>query len=147
MRSYAKRLAPGENIIGNVPNFSNWQSRFAGLKWWHLDLPRHVVHFTPQTLAATLERAGLKLVDLGFASPEHDPYGRMESTINRLTRRANPLTRFFMGLDPFGPAVLLSFFLAAVLFLPALLLAAASWLAGSGALRQATAVVLTLNGS
>jgi hypothetical protein len=52
-----------------------------------------------------------------------------------------------MALDPFGPAVLLSFFLAAVLFLPALLLAAASWLAGSGSLMQATALVSTPNGS
>jgi len=69
----------------------------------------------PQTVAATLERAGFKLVDLSFASPAHDPFGRMESAINRLSRRANTLTRSLRGLDPFGPAVL-SFFLAAVLF-------------------------------
>lgn len=135
----AKRLAPGGRLIINVPNFSSWQSRFAGPKWLHLDVPRHVVHFTPQTLATTLERAGLRLVELRFTSMEHDPYGWVESTVNLLTGRCNTLTRFLMGLDPFGPAVLLSFVLGVVLVPPAFLLATASWLAGSGALMEAVA--------
>jgi SAM-dependent methyltransferase len=140
LKECAKRLAPGGRIIMNVPNFSSWQSRFAGSKWLHLDVPRHLVHFTPQTLAATLERAGLRTADMRFASLEHDPYGWVESTINRLTGRANTLTRFLMGLDAFGPAVLFSFVLGVVLVPPALLLSAVSWVARRGALMEATAI-------
>jgi SAM-dependent methyltransferase len=139
LRECARRLAPGGHLVANVPNFSSWQSRFAGTGWLHLDVPRHLVHFTPQTLRATLERAGLQLVDLSFVSPEHDPYGWVESTINRLTGRTNTLTRYLMGLDSFGPAVLLSFVLGTLLAFPAILLAAASWLARRGALMEAMA--------
>jgi len=141
LRECAKRLAPAGRLIVNVPNFSSWQSRFAGSKWLHLDVPRHLMHFTPQTLAATLKRAGLEPAEMRFASLEHDPYGWVESTINRVTGRPNTLTRFLMGLEPFGPAVLLSIVLGVMLVPPALLLSMASWLAGYGALMEATATL------
>jgi SAM-dependent methyltransferase len=136
----AKRLKRGGNVIVNVPNFASWQSRFAGPKWLHLDVPRHLNHFTPESLAETLERAGLKLDQLRFASLEHDPYGWVESAISRISGRTNRLTRFLMGLDPFGPAVFFSFVLGAVLMAPALLLAGGSWLVRKGALMEAMAV-------
>jgi SAM-dependent methyltransferase len=141
LRECARRLAPGGRLITNVPNFSSWQSRFAGSKWLHLDVPRHLVHYTPQTLSATLEQAGLKLSGISFASLEHDPYGWVESTINILTGRTNTLTRFLMGLDPFGSSVLLAFVLGALLAPPALVLSVASWTARRGALMEATAVI------
>lgn len=136
----AKRLAPGGRVVVNVPNFGSWQARFAGTNWLHLDIPRHLVHYTPKTLAATFERAGLKVSRIGFVSIEHDPYGWVESASNRITGRSNTLTRFLMGIDRFGPGVALSGLLGAVLALPALLLACASWLCGCGALMEATAV-------
>lgn len=140
LRECAKRLSPGGRLIINVPNFSSWQSRFAAAKWLHLDVPRHLVHFTPETLAATLERASLRLVDISFSSPEHDPYGWVESAISRLTGRANSLTRFLMGLDRFSLTVLFSFVLGVILAPPALILALASWLAQNGALMEAISV-------
>jgi SAM-dependent methyltransferase len=140
LRECARRLSPNGHVIVNVPNFASWQSRFAGPQWLHLDPPRHQSHFTPQTLSSTLEGAGLRVKELRFASPEHDPYGWVQSAISRFTGRMNILTRFLMRLDPFGPAVLLSFLLGAVLILPALLLAAASWLAKKGALMEAISI-------
>jgi 2-polyprenyl-3-methyl-5-hydroxy-6-metoxy-1,4-benzoquinol methylase len=141
LRECAKRLLPGGRLIMNVPNFSSWQSRFAGSKWLHLDVPRHLVHFTPQTLGTTLEKAGLKPAEISFSSLEHDPYGWVESTINRLTGRPNTLTRFLMGLEPFGPAVLLSVSLGIMLVPLALPLSIATWLASSGALMEVTATL------
>jgi SAM-dependent methyltransferase len=140
LRKCARRLAPGGLLIANVPNFSSWQSRFAGSKWMHLDVPRHLVHYTPETMTQTLKCAGLTLSALSFTSLEHDPYGWVESMISRLTGRTNTLTRFLMGLDEFSPRVLFSCVLGAALFPPALLLAAMSWVAGSGALMEAIAV-------
>ena len=136
-----KRLAPGGRLIINVPNFSSWQSKWAGSRWLHLDVPRHLVHFTPETLGATLERAGLTLLQVSFASLEHDPYGWIESAVSRATGHANTLTRFLMGLDPAGPRVVFSFVFGALVLPAALLVSGISWLARSGALMEATAVI------
>src|SRR5258706_1308642 len=140
LREYANLLAPGALLIADVPNFSSWQSRFAGSKWMHLDVPRHLVHYTPDSMRHTLKCAGLTLSALSFTSFEHDPYGWVESTISRVTERTNTLTRFLMGLDKFSPQVLFSCILGIALLPPALLLAALSWVAGSGALMEAIAV-------
>lgn len=135
----AKRLVPQGLLIASVPNFLSWQSRFAGSKWMHLDVPRHLVHYTPQSMTKTLERAGLTLSSMSFTSLEHDPYGWVESTISRLTGRTNTLTRFLMKLDGIGFQVFFSWLLGVVLLLPALLVAVVSWMAGSGALMEAIA--------
>jgi SAM-dependent methyltransferase len=140
LRECATRLSPGGILIANVPNFASWQSRFSGSKWLHLDVPRHQVHYTPETIAETLKRAGLTLSALSFASWEHDPYGWIESTISRLTGRTNTLTRFLMGLDRFSVRVVFSMVLGAILLPPALVLSAVSWAAGRGALMEAIAV-------
>lgn len=51
-------LRPGGTIAISVPHFGGWQARrFAG-RWYHLDLPRHRVHFTAPALARTLGEAG-----------------------------------------------------------------------------------------
>jgi SAM-dependent methyltransferase len=140
LRKCERRLAPGGFLIVNVPNFSSWQSRFAGSQWMHLDVPRHLVHYTPKTMTRTLKCAGLTLSALSFTSLEHDPYGWVESTISCLTGRTNTLTRSLMGLDEFSPQVLFSWVLGATLLPLASLLAAVSWAAGSGALMEAIAV-------
>src|ERR1700722_9107680 len=140
LRECASRLAPGGLLIANVPNFASWQSRFSGSKWLHLDVPRHLVHYTPESIAETFERAGLTLSALSFKSWEHDPYGWIESTISRLTGHTNTLTRFLMGIDRLSGQVLFSMLLGAVLLPPALLLSVVSWAAGRGALMEAIAI-------
>jgi hypothetical protein len=58
-------------LIVNVPNFASWQSRFAGRVWFHLDPPRHLVHFMPETLAAILGGAGVAILG-GHPKPAID---------------------------------------------------------------------------
>ena len=56
-RALAALAEDGIAII-SVPNFGTWQRRrFAGA-WYHLDLPRHRLHFDRHSLRATLARAG-----------------------------------------------------------------------------------------
>jgi SAM-dependent methyltransferase len=140
LQECSQRLAREGRLIINVPNFSSWQSRWAGAKWMHLDVPRHLVHFTPESMAATLQRSGLKVRSIGFASPEHDPYGWIESSVSRTSGRLHTITRFLMGLDPLGPRVFLASLAGGVLLAPALFLSAASWLTGNGALMEIVAV-------
>jgi SAM-dependent methyltransferase len=51
-------LAPGGAAIVEVPNVGGVGGRLFGRYWSGLDMPRHLVHFTPATMAALIERAG-----------------------------------------------------------------------------------------
>jgi SAM-dependent methyltransferase len=53
-------LAPGGLVLISLPNFGSWHARRFGADWFHLDLPRHRSHFTPDGLSALLQRAGLE---------------------------------------------------------------------------------------
>jgi SAM-dependent methyltransferase len=55
-------LAPNGLVIVEVPNAGGVGSRLFGRYWSGLDFPRHLVHFTPATMAAMVERAGGRLV-------------------------------------------------------------------------------------
>jgi SAM-dependent methyltransferase len=58
LRATHAALRPGGVLAVSVPNAGSWQARrFAG-RWYHLDLPRHRVHFTPPALARALTEAG-----------------------------------------------------------------------------------------
>jgi SAM-dependent methyltransferase len=51
-------LAPGGLLIVEVPNAGGAGGRLFGRYWSGLDFPRHLVHFTPATMTAMVERAG-----------------------------------------------------------------------------------------
>jgi SAM-dependent methyltransferase len=56
----AAALEPGGVVSITVPNFGSWQARRFRSRWFHLDLPRHRVHFTASGLRRALERAGFE---------------------------------------------------------------------------------------
>jgi SAM-dependent methyltransferase len=51
-------LARDGLLIVEVPNAAGAGGRLFGRYWSGLDFPRHLVHFTPATMAAMVERAG-----------------------------------------------------------------------------------------
>jgi SAM-dependent methyltransferase len=53
-------LAPGGKLIVAVPNLASLAFRWFGRFWYGLDLPRHLSHFTPQTLTWMLEGTGFR---------------------------------------------------------------------------------------
>lgn len=138
LRECAARLSPKGVLIISVPNFSSWQSHFAGAKWFHLDVPRHLTHFTAETLSLTLGRAGLQPNSISFASLEHDPFGWIESVVSHATQRMNTLSRFLMDVDKFDLKIAVAFLLGSALIVPALLLAGISWFAKRGAVIEIT---------
>jgi 2-polyprenyl-3-methyl-5-hydroxy-6-metoxy-1,4-benzoquinol methylase len=58
LRNVLRWLAPGGVIVVEVPNAAGVGARIFGRYWCGYDLPRHLVHFTPQTMTAMVERAG-----------------------------------------------------------------------------------------
>jgi SAM-dependent methyltransferase len=64
LRRARAALRPGGLVLISVPNFGSWQRRRFASRWYHLDLPRHRVHFTPAALRSALDRAGFEAPEL-----------------------------------------------------------------------------------
>lgn len=87
----ARILKPGGYLLVAVPNFGSWEARWAGKSWFHLDVPRHLTHFTPRTLRPALKRAGLSPVSTNFFSIEYDFFSFVQTVQNKLGFRHNLL--------------------------------------------------------
>ena len=84
----AAHLKPEGKLIVQVPNLHSLQARLFGARWYGLDVPRHIVNFSP---------AGLRrlLANGGFAG----------ETVARFSLRDNPAalaSSLVPGLDPIG---------------------------------------------
>jgi SAM-dependent methyltransferase len=84
-------LRPGGVILIGVPNLASWQARIGGPRWYHLDVPRHRTHFTPDGLGLLIARAGLEPLRTTHILAEHNPFGMWQSILNRLTTRPSYL--------------------------------------------------------
>lgn len=63
LRNMLAWLAPGGLMIVEVPNVGGWGGALFGRFWSGLDFPRHLIHFTPATMRALVERCGGRVVD------------------------------------------------------------------------------------
>jgi SAM-dependent methyltransferase len=68
LRLVRAALVPDGVVLVTVPNFGSWQRRWFGDVWYHLDLPRHRVHFAGPTLERALTEAGFTDVQLRHSS-------------------------------------------------------------------------------
>jgi SAM-dependent methyltransferase len=84
-------LAPGGTFVAAVPDSRGWQARLFGPDWLHLDVPRHLYHFSEPSLRAALEGAGLDVVRVWHHEVEYDWFGWIQSALNRIMPRPNIL--------------------------------------------------------
>ncbi len=133
-------LRPGGRLIVAVPNFASLQAAWAKEAWFHLDPPRHLFHFSASALRALVVRAGFVLQSEHHFSLRQNPFGWIQSALNR--RPGLPRNGMYALLHqrapgqttPFDPATRLRLTLAALLWAPlALLLTAAETAARCGA--------------
>ena len=57
-------LVAGGYVIILVPNFASWESKLSGEKWPHLDIPRHLYHFEPESLSKMAKKAGFETLEI-----------------------------------------------------------------------------------
>ncbi len=79
-------LRPDSTLLVGVPNLASLQARLGGERWFHLDVPRHRVHFTPAGIEALLRGTGFEPIGVHHVLAEHNPFGMWQSLVNRVTR-------------------------------------------------------------
>lgn len=139
-------LRPGGTLVVAVPNFSSFQSRWAGPAWFHLDLPRHLYHFSLDALRRLLSREGFQSDAEYHFSLRQNPFGWVQSFQNRqpgLPRNGLYTLLYERGPDqprPFDAPTRRRLLAGAVLAAgPALVLSVAAAILRSGATVHVTA--------
>ena len=108
-----RALRPGGRLVVSVPVLDSLQARIGGTRWFHLDVPRHAVHFTRAGLTRLLDRCGLRVERKGNAVIDQNLLGMTQTLLNRLTRERNVAFRALKG-DRSGAAGMLVSGLAAL---------------------------------
>ena len=82
-------LRPGGVFLVAVPNFGSLEARAARDKWFHLDVPRHLTHFTSDVLIRSLKHAGFQIESTSDHSLEYDFFSAVQSFLNYAGLRMN----------------------------------------------------------
>lgn len=88
-RSY-EVLRPGGTLLIAVPKFDSWPRYASGKFWAHLDLPRHLYHFTQPVLLKLVRDAGFGVREVRLSSKAISLYLTL-----RTLKRAGQLKRIF----------------------------------------------------
>jgi 2-polyprenyl-3-methyl-5-hydroxy-6-metoxy-1,4-benzoquinol methylase len=104
-------LKPGGSLVLQVPNADSLQARFFRDRWHGLDVPRHVINFTPKSLNRLLEEAGLRAHStcrfsmrdnpaalVSSLAPALDPIGRRGVHSRALPQLDGALALVYLGL-------------------------------------------------
>lgn len=97
LKKIRKFLKPDGVLLISVPNYGSIQSRLSKSKWFQLDPPRHLYHFTPETLEALLNKHGFKVVNKNYSSLEFNYFDMVQSLYNILGIRKNFLYNLLRG--------------------------------------------------
>ncbi len=66
LRHVAALVVPGGVLVVAVPNATSLQARLFGDRWLALDLPRHLVHISPQALLARVGALGFRVERVSY---------------------------------------------------------------------------------
>jgi 2-polyprenyl-3-methyl-5-hydroxy-6-metoxy-1,4-benzoquinol methylase len=77
-------LQPDGIIVIQVPNVSSLQARLFGNLWYGLDVPRHVINYTPKALGLLLEEMGFEYRLISRFSIRDNPASIASSLVPRL---------------------------------------------------------------
>lgn len=85
LQEISRILKPGGRLVIAVPNSRSFQASWAGAGWFHLDLPRHLFHFSDRTLSRLVNRQGFRVTSLQHFALLQNSFGWLQSCLNRLS--------------------------------------------------------------
>lgn len=86
--------AEGGIVVVAVPNFDSLEARLGGDAWFHLDVPRHLHHFSPSSLQRLMRDCGFEIIGIETFSAEYGPFGFLQTALNLLPIERNALYQF-----------------------------------------------------
>ena len=90
IQTIARVLKPSGWAEIAVPYFGSTQAKLFGPNWFHLDLPRHLYHFTDTALLEELKKNGLEVKSTRTSSLDQNLYGFVQSALNALLPKDRP---------------------------------------------------------
>jgi SAM-dependent methyltransferase len=82
LRSLRHVVHPEAVLFLAVPNWSSWERRIFADRWFHLDPPRHVQHFSAENAAFLLDKTGWRVRRVEFKVTAYDLFGLFQSLLN-----------------------------------------------------------------
>lgn len=81
LRSVYQVMSDNGYLLIRVPNSDSWDFRIGHGRWFHLDVPRHLYHFSPASLSTLLGKAGFEIVFSSTSSIEDNPIGTLQTLL------------------------------------------------------------------
>lgn len=78
----ARILRPDGFVYIEVPNAAGWSARRFGDRWLAYDVPKHLFHFSPETLKALARHSGLTCVRESHFSLEYSPVTLLQTVLD-----------------------------------------------------------------
>jgi len=79
LQKASRVLKPGGVLMISVPNWDSLSRRAFGPFWMHLDLPRHLFHFSPRSLHRLLFALDFEILETRMNDREQDSAGLRQS--------------------------------------------------------------------
>jgi len=86
-----------------IPNVESRQAKRFGSHWLHLDPPRHIHFYPPELLCSEMEKRGFVLISEKYSDPEQNPYGAVQSLLNRMLKKRDVLFERLKGNHQYAP--------------------------------------------
>lgn len=121
IREALRLLVPGGVLIVAVPNTGSVQARIFGDRWLHLDIPRHLVHLSTETLTTGLAEDGFEISAVSHLRPGQIVIGWLTGLVASLPGRLDlyqALRRPEARIEPMSAARRLLSIVAGVVLLP-----------------------------
>ncbi len=82
-------------LIIECPNFNSWEKYLFGDRWFHLDPPRHMFHYTPSGLIDLIKKQGFRIIDnKSIYAPEYIPLGFAQSILYLISPNLNLFAKY-----------------------------------------------------
>jgi SAM-dependent methyltransferase len=94
-------LRPEGRILVSLPNYEGLAMKWFPKQFFHLETPRHLWHFSPESFGRLLNRCGFQLLRVSHFSLEYSPFGWWQTWLNVFGLELNSLYRWLKRGDPF----------------------------------------------
>jgi len=122
--SINKLLGDDGLLVIEVPNFGSFQAVLGKGKWFHLDTPRHMFHYTKKSIERLLNNSGFYIQKIETYSFDLGTFGMLQTILNVLNISPNLFFRWLKRckLNEGKVEIISNLILAAILAVPSMVL-------------------------